>query len=207
MVGGADSAFLQQAAHLTGGLYLRPLRAGGLLQTLLVRLVQWGEKQACMQLLPRRPGRVQGRRQHTDADRIPVALQTVFCAETYSRGFLDLPQATGVDFRASCFCHKVAVCALHAMCTRVQHACWLWCWIAWSQPATVYFALCTAVLRQQVAAGYAVEKKKHLSTWCVQQRAIDLGYVCSVCLSIFCQVSCCPDCMPLAARLGQLQHA
>ncbi len=37
VVGGADSAFLQQAAHLTGGLYLRPPRPGGLLQTLLVR--------------------------------------------------------------------------------------------------------------------------------------------------------------------------
>ncbi|KAK9841870.1 hypothetical protein WJX81_008450 [Elliptochloris bilobata] len=89
MVGGADSAFLQQAAHLTGGLYLRPPRVGGLLQTLL----------------------------------------TVFCADTYSRSFLDLPQASGVDFRASCFCHK---------------------------------------------------------------RAIDLGYVCSVCLSIFCQAM--PEC-------------
>jgi len=33
--------------------------------------------------------------------------QTVFCCDTYSRGFLDLPRASAVDFRASCFCHKV----------------------------------------------------------------------------------------------------
>lgn len=43
MVGGADSAFLQQAAHLTGGLYLRPPRPGGLLQTLLVRPIHMDE--------------------------------------------------------------------------------------------------------------------------------------------------------------------
>lgn len=37
VLGGADSPFLQQAAHITGGLYLRPARPGGLLQTLLAR--------------------------------------------------------------------------------------------------------------------------------------------------------------------------
>ena len=36
MVGSRDSAFLQQAAHLTGGLYLRPPRPAALLQYLLV---------------------------------------------------------------------------------------------------------------------------------------------------------------------------
>lgn len=55
---------------------------------------------------------MQGRSQRSDTKSVLVALQTVFCAETYSRGFLDLPQATGVDFRASCFCHKVGLCAL-----------------------------------------------------------------------------------------------
>lgn len=78
-----------------------------------------------MQLLPWRPERLQGRRQCTGIDRMSIVLQTVFCAETYSRGFLDLPQATGVDFRASCFCHKVALSALHVMCIREQRACWL----------------------------------------------------------------------------------
>ena len=64
-----------------------------------------------MQLLPKSPERLQGRRV-ADTECIPAVLQTVFCAETYTRGFLDLPQATGVDFRASCFCHKVGLCAL-----------------------------------------------------------------------------------------------
>jgi hypothetical protein len=36
MVGTSDSAFLQQAAHITEGLYLRPRRTGALLQYLLV---------------------------------------------------------------------------------------------------------------------------------------------------------------------------
>lgn len=34
-LGASQSAFLQQAAHLTGGLYLRPARPAGLLQYLL----------------------------------------------------------------------------------------------------------------------------------------------------------------------------
>ncbi|KAL0055625.1 hypothetical protein WJX82_002545 [Trebouxia sp. C0006] len=84
MVGTSDSAFLQQAAHITEGLYLRPRRTGALLQYLL----------------------------------------TVFSADTYTRSFMQMPKLTSVDFRASCFCHK---------------------------------------------------------------KTIDMGYVCSVCLSIFCQ--------------------
>lgn len=92
MVGTNDSAFLQQAAHITEGLYLRPRRTGALLQYLL----------------------------------------TVFSADTYTRSFMQMPKLTGVDFRASCFCHK---------------------------------------------------------------KTIDMGYVCSVCLSIFCQkLSECSTC-------------
>ncbi|XP_020578485.1 RNA polymerase II transcription factor B subunit 4 isoform X2 [Phalaenopsis equestris] len=51
-------------------------------------------------------------------------LAAVFAADLQSRCFLQLPKPTGVDFRASCFCHK---------------------------------------------------------------KTIDMGYVCSICLSIFCQ--------------------
>ncbi|XP_051133387.1 general transcription and DNA repair factor IIH subunit TFB4 [Andrographis paniculata] len=51
-------------------------------------------------------------------------LLTVFATDLYSRGFLQLPRPAGVDFRASCFCHK---------------------------------------------------------------NTIDMGYICSVCLSIFCK--------------------
>ena len=39
MVGNQDSAFLQQAAHITEGLYLRPRRPAALLQYLLVSIV------------------------------------------------------------------------------------------------------------------------------------------------------------------------
>ncbi|KAK9916655.1 hypothetical protein WJX75_005410 [Coccomyxa subellipsoidea] len=92
MIGASDSVFLQQAAHLTNGIYLRPKHKGALLQYLL----------------------------------------TLFCGDAFSRSFLQLPRPIGVDFRAACFCHR---------------------------------------------------------------RAIDLGYVCSVCLSIFCEnVTECSTC-------------
>ncbi|CAI5992999.1 unnamed protein product [Closterium sp. NIES-65] len=82
-IGEADSAFLQQAAFLTGGLYLHSTRPNALLQDLLL----------------------------------------VFGVDQFSRDFITLPQPSAVDFRASCFCHK---------------------------------------------------------------RPVDMGFVCSVCLSIFC---------------------
>mmetsp|Transcript_36879 Transcript_36879/g.59239 ORF Transcript_36879/g.59239 Transcript_36879/m.59239 type:complete len:336 (+) Transcript_36879:405-1412(+) len=92
LLGDADSAFLQQAAHITGGLYYKPRRGDALVQYLL----------------------------------------SISSADCYSRKFLKLPNQRGVDFRASCFCHK---------------------------------------------------------------RPVDTGWVCSVCLSIFCQDrSGCPTC-------------
>lgn len=37
MLSSSDSTFLQQATHLTGGIYMRPKQRGALLQYLLVR--------------------------------------------------------------------------------------------------------------------------------------------------------------------------
>ncbi|KAG2648231.1 general transcription and DNA repair factor IIH subunit TFB4-like [Panicum virgatum] len=84
IVGTQDSAFLQQASYITGGVYLKPQELNGLFQY----------------------------------------LAAVFATDLHSRTFLRLPKTLGVDFRASCFCHK---------------------------------------------------------------KTIDMGYVCSVCLSIFCK--------------------
>jgi transcription initiation factor TFIIH subunit 3 len=86
VLAGGDSTFLSQAAHLTNGVYLRPLRQDGLSHYLV----------------------------------------STFLADAYSRRFITLPKLKTVDFRASCFCHK---------------------------------------------------------------KIIDMGYVCSVCLSIFCKYS------------------
>lgn len=36
-------------------------------------------------------------------------LATVFATDLQSRGFLQLPKPVGVDFRASCFCHKSTI--------------------------------------------------------------------------------------------------
>lgn len=92
IVGPEHSAFLQQAAHITGGVYMKPSLPEGIFQYLTV----------------------------------------VFATDLHSRRFLQLPRPTGVDFRASCFCHK---------------------------------------------------------------KIIDMGFVCSVCLSIFCKKhSSCSTC-------------
>ena len=37
-----------------------------------------------------------------------LPLQTIYCGDTFSRSHLELPQPLGVDFRASCFCHRVS---------------------------------------------------------------------------------------------------
>lgn len=106
---GEDAVFLQQAAHITEGIYLRPDDPHGLLQILLFS----------------------------------------FLPDMFSRSYLYLPGQDQVDFRAACFCHK---------------------------------------------------------------KIVDIGYVCSVCLSIFCSFSpVCSTCrtkfafqplLPSARRLG-----
>ncbi|KAG2181876.1 hypothetical protein INT44_008692 [Umbelopsis vinacea] len=83
---GGEVAFLQQASHITGGVYLDVENPQALLQYLLFS----------------------------------------FLPERYARNYICLPNKEQVDFRAACFCHK---------------------------------------------------------------RIIDIGYVCSVCLSIFCSWS------------------
>ncbi|PSC74346.1 general transcription factor IIH subunit 3 [Micractinium conductrix] len=91
-LGPGHSAFLQQAAFLTGGVYLKPAKPQALAQY----------------------------------------LNSVFALDARTRGMLRLPGAAHVDFRPSCFCHK---------------------------------------------------------------RQIDLGFVCSACLSIFCeQLPACTTC-------------
>ncbi|XP_022566524.1 general transcription and DNA repair factor IIH subunit TFB4 isoform X4 [Brassica napus] len=82
--GTQNSAFLQQASYITGGVHHAPKQLDGLFQF----------------------------------------LTTIFATDLHTRGFVQLPKPVGVDFRASCFCHK---------------------------------------------------------------KTIDMGYVCSVCLSIFCE--------------------
>ncbi|KYR02238.1 general transcription factor IIH [Tieghemostelium lacteum] len=81
-----DSTFLQQASHLTNGIYLKPQRQENLSQYLI----------------------------------------STFLMDTYSRKLLQCPTLKSVDYRATCFCHK---------------------------------------------------------------RIVDIGFVCSVCLSIFCSYS------------------
>ncbi|KAF9187062.1 RNA polymerase II transcription factor B subunit 4 [Haplosporangium sp. Z 767] len=83
---GEDAVFLQQAAHITEGIYMQPNDPHGLLQVLMFS----------------------------------------FLPDMFSRNYLYLPGQDQVDFRAACFCHK---------------------------------------------------------------KIVDIGYVCSVCLSIFCSFS------------------
>ncbi|XP_050213232.1 general transcription and DNA repair factor IIH subunit TFB4 isoform X2 [Mercurialis annua] len=67
--GAQNSAFLQQASYITGGVYVKPQHLEGLFQYLV----------------------------------------TVFATDLHSRSFLQLPRPAGVDFRASCFCHKTTI--------------------------------------------------------------------------------------------------
>ncbi|ORY95875.1 TFIIH subunit Tfb4/p34 [Syncephalastrum racemosum] len=83
---GEETAFLQQASNITGGVYVTLSNSQALLQNLMF----------------------------------------AFLPERYARNFLNLPNQDQVDFRAACFCHK---------------------------------------------------------------KVVDIGYVCSVCLSIFCSWS------------------
>ncbi|KAL1309903.1 hypothetical protein HN51_052635 [Arachis hypogaea] len=99
-IGSNNSAFLQQASYITGGIYYRPPHLDGLFQY----------------------------------------FSTVFATDLHSRAFLRLPKSVGVDFRASCFCHK---------------------------------------------------------------QTIDMGYVCSVCLSIFCEHH--DKCSTCGSVFGQAQ--
>ncbi|KAJ6681672.1 TRANSCRIPTION INITIATION FACTOR IIH TFIIH POLYPEPTIDE 3-RELATED [Salix koriyanagi] len=68
-VGAHNSAFLQQASYITGGVYVKPQHLDGLFQY----------------------------------------LTTVFATDLHSRSFIQLPRPAGVDFRASCFCHKTTI--------------------------------------------------------------------------------------------------
>ncbi|GLU01042.1 hypothetical protein SLE2022_183680 [Rubroshorea leprosula] len=99
-MGAQNSAFLQQASYITGGVHHKPQHLDGLFQYLM----------------------------------------TIFATDLHSRSFLQLPKPVGVDFRASCFCHK---------------------------------------------------------------STIDMGYICSVCLSIFCKHH--KKCSTCGSVFGQAQ--
>ncbi|KAH0864122.1 hypothetical protein HID58_081333 [Brassica napus] len=68
-IGTQNSAFLQQASYITGGVHHAPKQLDGLFQF----------------------------------------LTTIFATDLHTRGFVQLPKPVGVDFRASCFCHKKTI--------------------------------------------------------------------------------------------------
>ena len=108
LLGRGDSTFLQQAAHLTDGVYLKPKHRGALLQYLLVRLMvdSWFFTGCPALMLLACQSRCS--RNMTSIELLADVVQTVFCGDGFSRGFLALPRQAGVDFRASCFCHRVS---------------------------------------------------------------------------------------------------
>jgi len=150
VVGGEDSAFLQQGAHITGGLYLRPSKPEGLLQYLLTVFaagegasfcggIGGGEEEETSDLAARYKSALHFL-PHTP-ELPPKPYLKPQPQDTTTRAYLNLYQPTGVDYRASCFCHK---------------------------------------------------------------RVIDTGFICSVCLSIFCKDNMrlpqCPTCKSVFAR-------
>mmetsp|Transcript_7435 Transcript_7435/g.19831 ORF Transcript_7435/g.19831 Transcript_7435/m.19831 type:complete len:304 (-) Transcript_7435:528-1439(-) len=106
---GFDSSFLQQAAHLTGGLYLRAPIGG-------VKSQAEGAVSAVPQ---------QG---HGNMGAALQYLLSCLSADTVTRSMLRVHQPLGVDFRASCFCHKrplnvgfVCSVCLSIFCTQLPH--------------------------------------------------------------------------------------
>ena len=105
-LGPKHSAFLQQAAYLTGGIYLRPSRPQALAQYLLVscdasKLLALAGP---LLMLMRGPSPVAACGSNLCAR--SSVMQSVCAADPFSRQFLRLPRPTSVDLRASCFCHK-----------------------------------------------------------------------------------------------------
>ena len=139
MLASTDSTFLQQATHLTGGIYMRPKQRSALLQYLLVGPLPLGDGACavlwmlftCRQQADSRkesschPHAAFYSKQQLHTTLLLSALdfeycvpdlllpQTIYCPDSSSRSHLQLPQPLGVDFRASCFCHRVGFAMLH----------------------------------------------------------------------------------------------
>jgi hypothetical protein len=140
--GKADFTFLQQAAHLTGGVHSKPKHWGALLavpagEASLPSPLSSAYKVApcmhgawhCIELqdvagvlpddhhtmltCPALTGLVR-----TLSERGAslfwrcCGAQTAYAGDGFSRGFLELPRQMGVDFRATCFCHRVCLSCL-----------------------------------------------------------------------------------------------
>lgn len=95
VVGRQDSAFLQQAAHISEGVYLRPKHTGALLQYLLV-----GKSAVVVPELDSNVSWVICASPHaacnTDHSACVGVLQTVYAADTYTRSFMQMPKLTGL---------------------------------------------------------------------------------------------------------------
>ena len=121
---GFDSSYLQQAAHLTGGLYLRAPSGSGTQGGGVAAAGGLGVGMGVGSFGGPSPLQSQQQKQHCNLGAALQYLLSCLSSDTVTRSMLRVHQPLGVDFRATCFCHK---------------------------------------------------------------RALNVGYVCSVCLSIFCK--------------------
>ncbi|RVW17786.1 RNA polymerase II transcription factor B subunit 4 [Vitis vinifera] len=112
VIGAQHSAFLQQASYITGGVYLKPQQLDGLFQYLSVgdcREVRGGSGGMVLENKGSNMGKdlnIKPTQEGMDDHILLHCTKTVFATDLHSRRFLQLPKPAGVDFRASCFCHK-----------------------------------------------------------------------------------------------------
>lgn len=85
VLGQHESTFLQQAAQLTNGIYLRPQNQRGLIQYMMSTYL------------------ADSNTRYGKSNFVSSITSSVL------RKYLALPQQANVDFRASCFCHKKVV--------------------------------------------------------------------------------------------------
>jgi transcription initiation factor TFIIH subunit 3 len=88
---GANTVFLQQAAHLTGGSYIYLERRDALLQYLVVCIYFF------LVCLPTNLNARFGKK---------TKQKMTFLPSTVIRKIISVPTEDKVDFRAACFCHK-----------------------------------------------------------------------------------------------------
>eukprot|EP00163_Fabomonas_tropica_P003452 TRINITY_DN1294_c0_g1_i11.p1 TRINITY_DN1294_c0_g1~~TRINITY_DN1294_c0_g1_i11.p1 ORF type:complete len:202 (+),score=28.86 TRINITY_DN1294_c0_g1_i11:387-992(+) len=157
VLGGKDSVFMQQAAHLTNGMYSRPEEQQHLSQFLLVcfyihtsrvsvhilsSLFDFTSLQSPTPTsFSLSPLSLSPSPSLSLSLSLPLALyrsQGLYCIEPNTRALMQLPKQESIDLRATCFCHK---------------------------------------------------------------KPVDSGYVCSVCLSIFCDKR--PECSTCGAEFPQ----
>lgn len=127
---------------------------------------------------------------HYPEHRVHLAPQQWYVGDTYARSMLTPPHSAMVDFRAFCFCHKVCV-ACACCCLRFSPT-------NYSLFPHQLFTFSPPIVRfltTNFSDAHPLPPPLHTQT------PMDVGFVCSVCLSIYCRrVAECSTCGAIFER-------